>query len=298
MPLTWKTGKLFVENLDTLDCAIYSEAHGICGASWYVDIEIEGTLDGNGFVYDFSLTKKLVKETLKSTLDHTLILPKLNSNITATVSDNNRINVQIFKDDELWVYKAPKQAVYLLDTKMLSSDLIANALQLEIKKVLPANVTEVKITLREEQSSDDSSFFRYTHGLPNHIGLCQRLFHGHKSKVKIYKDDALSSELEKLVANKWFSKSIHIAEPSQFKTKSWEPYKKGPTGEKTTLCYQAAEGYFEATIPSNRIYIVEQATSIESIAKGLCKQLKDLNPDSTIKVMPFEGISKGGVASL
>jgi 6-pyruvoyl-tetrahydropterin synthase len=295
----WQTGKLFIKDLDILDCAIFSSKHGIIGTSWHVDIEVEGSLDENGFVYDFSHTKKLVKETLKDSLDHALILPSSNSQISISEDqDSNRIEISISIEDEKWNYKAPSKSVYILDSDKVTPETVAEAAEKEVLKNLPKTVSSVKISLYEESVTDGSKIFRYTHGLPNHKGLCQRLFHGHRSKIVILKDNSKSEELESLVAEKWFHSQIHIAEPGQFKSTSWQPYSVGKNGEYSTLSYTAQEGYFEATIPSHKIYIVEQATSIESIAQGLCKQLKALNPDSSITVMPHEGINKGGIASL
>ena len=68
-------GRLFIQDVDKIDCAIFDPSVGVVGQSWYVDITVSGQLDSNGFVYDFSHLKKLVKQVLKASLDHTLIIP-------------------------------------------------------------------------------------------------------------------------------------------------------------------------------------------------------------------------------
>ncbi|MDB2447205.1 6-carboxytetrahydropterin synthase [bacterium] len=291
----WNTGTLFIKELDILDCAVYSEEHGIIGTSWHVDVEVEGQLDENGFVYDFSHTKKLVKNTLKNTLDHALILPSKNKNIDLSESGGT-VNLSITTPESTWKYKAPKQAIYTVEDATVNAETVSREAEKVILKDLPDTVVSVKVRLYEEEVTDGSSIFRYTHGLPHHKGLCQRLFHGHRSKIVVLKNDVKCLESEELIANSWFNKNVHIAEPGQFKSKPWDVYTRGSKGEYAVLSYEAEEGYFEAEIPAEKVFIVEQATSIESIAQGLCKVLKNNSPESNFTVIPHEGINKGGIA--
>ena len=36
------------------------------------------------------------------------------------------------------------------------------------------------------------------------------------------------------------------------------------------LAYEAQEGSFKGSIPAEKVFLVEQATSIESISRGVC----------------------------
>ena len=84
-------GNLFVKDVDRIDCSIFDPSTGITGQSWHVDIAIEGELDENGFVHDFSLVKSLVKETLKSSVDHALIIPIKSKYIEFKESDSEEV---------------------------------------------------------------------------------------------------------------------------------------------------------------------------------------------------------------
>ena len=229
----WTTGKLFIKELDILDCAIFCEKHGIIGSSWHVNIEIEGELDENGFVYDFSHTKKLVKETLKKTLDHALIIPSNHDSISLETIDGIT-NLSISQNAESWTYTAPKAAIFQVDSKTVNAETVAIAAERAVLANLPKTVKDVKIELVEETITDNSPVFRYTHGLPNHQGLCQRLFHGHRSKIIVLENGEKSLEKEMLIAKEWFGQNIHIAEPSQLTSKPWDFYKTGPKVNKCT----------------------------------------------------------------
>ena len=47
-------GRLFINDIDRIDCAIFDPSIGVVGQSWAVDVTVYGKLDANGFVYDFS----------------------------------------------------------------------------------------------------------------------------------------------------------------------------------------------------------------------------------------------------
>ena len=68
--------------------------------------------------------------------------------------------------------------------QVTDSKKIAIDLQKRIKAFLPDNVTEVLVTLRNEDIPD--AFYHYTHGLQKHLGQCQRIAHGHRSRIEIY----------------------------------------------------------------------------------------------------------------
>ena len=293
MTQIWETGELFIKELDILDCARFCKKRGVTGQSWYVDVFVQGRLDENGFVCDFSDTKKIVKQSLKETLDHALLVPALNKNIDISQS-NNQTHLCMNSVSGTWRYSAPSCSVYLLESSELSTQQVETHAERIIKGRLPKTVSKVKVKLREERAE---STFRYTHGLPQHKGLCQRLLHGHRSKIMIERDGVRSSDCEDLITNTWLNQSIHIAEPKQFKSTPWKPYTTGPEDQIAHLGYQSEEGLFELVLPASKVFIVEQATSIESIAKGFLKKLKSTFSQSNFVVIPYEGINKGGIAT-
>ena len=109
-------GTLFIKDVDRIDCATFEPNQGVTGKSWYVDIYVTGQLDSNGFVYDFSHLKKLVKSVLKNTIDHALLIPiqvsRWNTKLLIKVSFGPSSQGRLSGIDSTWTYKCPKGAVY------------------------------------------------------------------------------------------------------------------------------------------------------------------------------------------
>ena len=66
------------------------------------------------------------------------------------------------------------------------------------------------------------------------------------------------------IAKEWFGQNIHIAEPSH-NSKPWDFYKTGPKVT-SALAYEAQEGSLKE-VSHEKVFLVEQATSIESISR-------------------------------
>ena len=290
------TGSMYVDEIDILDCAVFDTKLGVIGSSHSVDVELSGLLDKDGFVFDFSDVKKQIKKDLKETLDHALLVPKQSQSISLD-ENNGYLSIRfesMERSEKTTEYHCPKKAVYLLD----ATEITTKALEREAEKVfmknMPSSVTDIRVTLREEQN-DDFTFFRYTHGLPGHKGLCQRLLHGHRSSLRVFLNGERRKDIESDICTNWFNNHVHIAEPSQMTTKHWNLFERGNHEEICTLKYQALEGEFALTIPAESVFLVEKATSIESISQGIAKQIKLRHPDAKVKVMVSEGINKGGL---
>ena len=153
------------------------------------------------------------------------------------------------------------------------------------------------VKLREENISPTEASFRYTHGIQGHNGLCQRLFHGHRSRIEIFVGDERRPDLEHYIAREVFGSSIHIASLNQIKAGQGEVGRRGSTNEPITLHYAGTLGLYEATLPANRVFFVESETSVESIAREIARVIKrEENCTAPIKVISYEGIDKGAIA--
>ena len=299
------SGTIFLNDLAKLDSALFDPSKGIIGQSWRVDVTLSGSLDENGFVYDFGPLKKLVKQVLTSTLDHALIIP-INSQAVQyrdigggrecwkLRSKPNRMETEL-----AWEYTCPTGAVYPLRCIALNRHVIEQELSRALRHRVSSNVHQISVSLREEDVEPTEAVFRYTHGITNHNGLCQRLFHGHRSRIQVYVGDERRPDLEHYIVRDIFNTSIHIACPSQFKSGMIEPGSRGKGKENVVLSYQSNLGHFEASIPAERIFCVEGETSIEALSYAIAQFLsKEEAKGERVRVVCYEGIDKGAIAEI
>jgi 6-pyruvoyl-tetrahydropterin synthase len=294
----YKTGRMFVRDIDHLDCAIFNPEWGILGATWHVDVELAGELDNNGFVFDFGKIKQKLKQVLKETLDHALVVPRLYGGIKVLDRGEYLELEMITTGRERWTYSCPKAAVYFLSAHSTDSTELARALENEMAPYLPANVTKLSVTLREEWIPDTEGAFQYTHGLVQHEGGCQRLFHGHRSRVEIFRGNVRAYDLEKIISEDFFSKAIHLVSREQVHGPCPQVFEKGAKGGSLRLSYMSKEGLFEAEIPAHKALLLNDSTSIESVAQNIVEFISRSKQETDILVRCFEGINKGGIAAI
>lgn len=272
-------GNIFLEGVFRLDCAMFEPSAGVIGQSWRVDLNVSGALDDHNFVYDFSSLKKMARQVMKDSVDHALLMP-IGSQFVHFSEDEAaeqwRLHAQCKLTDTnfVWDYKCPEGAVFPIRSVTIRPNLVEQELARLLKHRMPQSVSDVQVSLKEESSEPTAAFFRYTHGIANHAGLCQRLFHGHRSRVEIYVGDERRADLEHFVSREIFGSSVHIATPSQVVSGYNQVGKRGPVGEAVVLSYKGSTGKFEATIPADKIFLVERETSIECVAMQIATVLK------------------------
>jgi 6-pyruvoyl-tetrahydropterin synthase len=295
-------GTLFVKDVDRLDCAVFDPSLGVVGQSWYVDIEVTGQLDENGFVYDFSHLKKLVKLVLKQSLDHALLIPIQSTHVRYQESESGEIwylkaKGRLTGANSEWVYACPKGAVYPIRSVKVTESLIEAECTRLIRHRLNSGIQKVAVKFRPEIGEATDSFFRYTHGISGHQGLCQRLFHGHRSRVEVFVGGERRRDIEQYIAHDLFNSIVHIASKTQLVDAPKHYVLSGPEDETINLAFEGTLGSYEASIPKNRIYWVEDHTSIECISQALAAHIAErLNHSCEVKVFCFEGIDKGAFA--
>jgi 6-pyruvoyl-tetrahydropterin synthase len=296
-------GAIFIRGLTTIDSAIFDPALGVVGASWYLDLEVHGQLDENGFVHDFSHVKKLARQVMKDSVDHALILPVSSKGVDYSENETGEhwrlhARCKITGRDHVWEYQCPKGATYPIRCVSLQKNVIELEIAKLLKHRLPSSVQDVKVTLREEAAEVTAAFFKYTHGITNHDGLCQRLFHGHRSRMEVLIGDERRPDLEHYVTREIFGSEVHIATPKQFVSGMIEPGMRGRAGEMVELAYTAVKGgRFFARLPADRVFVVENETSIESLAQQIAVMIRAEERTSlAVKVLAYEGIQKGAMA--
>lgn len=300
-------GRLFIQDVDKIDCAIFDPSVGVVGQSWYVDITVSGQLDSNGFVYDFSHLKKLVKQVLKASLDHTLIIPVQSKLVHYQDTDRGELwrlqaKSRLTGVNSEWSYLCPKGAVYPIRSVQVTREIVEQECSRLVRHRLPEEIHSVEVHLRKEEERAGQSFFRYSHGITGHEGLCQRLFHGHRSMIEVYVADERRHDLEQWLAHEVLGSIVHIASMTQLVNPAADlrPGVRSENQTPLTIAYEASKGRYEATVPANRVFLVEAETSVESIAQELAKLIGSEGVDlgAPIKVKCFEGIGKGAIAEL
>jgi len=288
---------LFVEHLDTIDCAVFDLLSGIVGRSWWVNLEIEGSVDKEGFIAEFGAIKKQAKKFLKFFIDHKLLVPQHSPHIAKDTSSNQErwiFSFPVFVKP--WEYRCPQGAVLEIPTESIEEMFIEQEMEKHFSSSFLPSETKVRFRLEEEIFTENQAFYCYTHGLPKHRGYCQRLFHGHRSKIKIWKNTSIDRELEWYITKKTLRNSCHFASRSQVSENLDQLVlgSLGRTENMITLCYRGTMGEFFAKLPANHVFLLPNEATVEEIGYVIWKQLiTDFPNKSAIQIACYEGIGKG-----
>lgn len=306
MPSKQPKPSIFINDLDQIDLA-YPSNGGIEGKSFIVDVELEGKLDDNGFILDFSLAKAKIKKILKDTADHALILPNKRHQMKIDRSSPENVDLLLHFSNETWAYNCPLDAIYEIEHHEFDVKVLEKTLNKSIQSQLGSDVQCTTI-LREKKRQLEGSLFHYTHGITGHLGLCQRLFHGHTGELSIssHISSLNPSSIEKDVIDNFFKRSTHIAAKDQMVSSS--STKKSMTVMGTNLLlrdyhhisYTGSKGRFEALIPKNKVIILDQTPSIENTILSVHQYIHSKhgeNVSKNLKIHLMEGVCKGAKIS-
>lgn len=280
---------LFVNRLTTLDFSYFCPVRGLVGETWIVDAILTGELNDQGMVFDFGHVKKQIKSLLDALSDHKLLIPVLHSDIEVVVT-GDRIVVQLFSSRGAYIEcKAPAKAVFLIDADVITPDTVTPILERALINMLPDNVSRISLQLYPE--AIDGAYYHYSHGLKKHSGDCQRIAHGHRSKIIITVDGIRSCELESVWSKRW--QDIYIAtEEDLLETYNKDNYIYHRFG------YTSTQGYFELTIESIYCYFINTDSTVELLAEHAARRLAAENSGSEIQVTAYEGLDKGAISKI
>jgi len=280
---------LFVDHLTVIDFAYFHPERGIVGESLILDVELFGELNDEGMLFDFSFVKKRIKSCVDTLVDHKFLVAKQQENLVIEQGPNKlSLNLQT-NNGERTIHVSPDEAVYFIEDKTVTPQSIAKAIQQTIKDLLPDNVSKVALNLRSENISSD--FYHYAHGLKKHYGDCQRIAHGHRSKIDVWENGQYSQKWSAHIAKMW--KDIYLA--------TEEDIKESISIDSTDYWvfeYHANQGLFEVTYPKSRCFLIKTDTTVELIADFLANYLKQQSPDSEFKVKAYEGVDKGAIVTV
>ena len=277
---------LFVNNLTNIDFSYLDPQRGVVGETWLLDVELTGELDEQGMVFDFGDVKPLIKQFADNSIDHSLAVPETAVEWLAAPgnnSDTKRFRYAL-SDGGLIEHTSPSEAICVLPMATIEPEPVARWLEAELLPQLPGNVKALTIMLRPEEISD--AYYHYSHGLKHHGGNCQRIAHGHRSRVQLFENGVRLPELEQQWAERWCDIYIGSVEDlvETVELNGIPHYR---------FAYQAAQGSFELTIPKNRCDLMETDSTVELIAAFIHQQLH--RPG--LKVRAFEGLAKGAVVA-
>lgn len=277
---------LFVEQLTVLDFSRLDRARGLVGESWIVDLELEGELDDQSMVLDFGAAKRLAREAVEDYADHKLLVPGRCGWLELAESAASG-DLRIEAPAAGLRLRTPGVAVCRLD----AADVTMPALQVELEACvaasMPPNVSRVRIGLREE--GGPGAYYHYSHGLKRHDGNCQRIAHGHRSRIEIYADGRRNDHWERIWAERWRDIYLGSVEDVAAETR---------LGDRPALrfAYVAGQGEFELELWRERCELVPEDTTVERLAAYIAGELARLSPGTAFRVRAYEGVQKGAVA--
>lgn len=274
---------LFVEQLTVIDCARLDAERGLVGESWIVDIELEGALDEQSMVLDFSTVKRQLKKAVDAGLDHRLLVPAQAAGLQVE-HDGDRLVLDFPTRLGRYRHESPACAVAMLPYPELDRAAVETALQAQLRPELPGSVSGLRVQLRDEFI--DGASYQYVHGLKKHDGACQRIAHGHRSRIEVRVGGERSAVLERQLADAWAD--IYLATRADLS-------RQGP--DWLEFAYHSREGSYRLQLPAQRCQLMDADTTVERIAELLLERLaSQLGSTPAIEVRAYEGVMKGAIA--
>lgn len=294
---------IFVDKLVNLDFTYFHLQRGLVGETLLVDFSLSGDQNDQGMVLDFGDVKRKVATSLEEAIDHKLVLPITGTHNQVKITpDNNHCNNNIIKLlDAHYAYtlSLPTSGFSALPISEITPETLSTYLLDWLQQQNWWNKNwQASITLSPEILPTESPYFHYTHGLPKHAGPCQRIAHGHRSKLQIFRNGEPDLASAYQWCDKWKdiyigSKQDIVGEDNQGSTPSYK------------FAYTSQEGYYALEIPQARTYLIDSETTIENIAQHVAQSvasaphphtMEDRQQSATqITARVHEGYNKGAV---
>ncbi|WP_043318568.1 6-carboxytetrahydropterin synthase [Microbulbifer sp. HZ11] len=278
---------LFVDSLTNVDFSYLHHTRGIVGETWLANAALDGALDQQGMVCDFGIVKKTLRNWLDDELDHRLLVPVRSPHLVIE-RDGDQLHLEwALADGKCITVGGPAQAFALVEAESITAESVARWCVTQLDGVFPTSVDQLTLAFSNEQI--DTPFYHYSHGLKKHDGNCQRIAHGHRSRIRIDVNGQRNPELEALWAERW--KDIYLGTREDLTGESGEADDKH-----LHFAYQAQQGAFALSIPASRCEILGCDTTVEQLAQYIADELAKENSGKDITVRAYEGIGKGAVA--
>ncbi len=277
--------RLFVDQLTVLDFSFLHVERGLLGESWLASIELGGGLDAQGMVLDFGQVKKQVKQLIDLEFDHRLLVPASHPGLALSQTGQRHRLSFTTRRGEIIEHAAPNDAIQLIDSDQVTPEAVARAIEQRLRKQLPRNVISVHVDLRPEEIR--GAYYRYSHGLKQHKGNCQRIAHGHRSAIRVERNGQRDQALEKQWAERWRDSYIGTREDLRSREDA----------DCHHFAYTSAQGEFSLTLPSSRCVLIDTDSTVENLARHIAASLHADHPGDRFEVRAFEGVRKGALAT-
>ncbi|MGX5914195.1 6-carboxytetrahydropterin synthase [Aliidiomarina sp. Khilg15.8] len=289
--------QLFVNDLTVIDFSYLCPERGMVGESWIVDITLDGSLNDQSMVLDFGRVKKQIKAIIDDSVDHKLVVPTEHSFTQVTRRDDESgywVDFMRPQNRSIHLF-CPADAFAFIDATAITMESVKSYLQAVIKRQLPTNVQGLQLTLRSEDIN--GFFYHYTHGLKKHDGNCQRIAHGHRSRLQVFLDGMRTPRLEKSWSQRWEDIYVGSVEDRVSKTAMQlsDSASSAVADDHVCYSYQADQGLFELAIPAAENTLIETDSTVECISEYLAQTIKADEPDAAVKVIAYEGVGKGAI---
>ncbi len=276
--------QLFVKRLTVIDFSYLDAERGLVGESWQVDIELTGGLDQQGMVLDFAEVKKTVKRLIDDNFDHRLLVPAQHPELA--IWKANTITELSFplNSGALIRHRSPQDAINLVPAETITPDSLVPAIIGTLTPEMPRNVTEIRLRLWPEHCDD--AYYHYSHGLKHHCGNCQRIAHGHRSRLEILRNGERDRTLEQEWSRIW--RDVYIGSREDLNKQQ---------GDNLIFNYRSEQGEFSLSLPKPACYLVDTDSTVENLAQHIADTLKARFPLDAFRVYAYEGVDKGAVGS-
>ena len=285
---------LFVNDLTVIDFSYLCEKRGIVGESWIVDLVLIGDLDHQSMVLDFGKVKKRIKSIIDGSVDHKLAVATNSDTTTITKLDKGTKVEFPFGDNLYTSVYSPDSAFAMINAEAIDMECVKAFLIEVINPHLPGNVSAIDIKLRAE--AINGFYYHYTHGLKKHDGNCQRIAHGHRSKIQVQQDDMYAPKWQKYWSDRF--EDIYIGSEEDIVSPEQLDYLTAPDSHPDLIAfkYEADQGEYELVISNNVVEVVPCDSTVECLAQYMAEELKAQVPDSSFTITAYEGVGKGAIA--
>lgn len=275
--------RLFVDNLTNVDFSYLCPTRGLVGETWLAHVELVGELDHQGMVCDFGVVKKSLRNWLDDQLDHRLLVPADHPRVSCKRQEQE-LSIELELDSGSRIHtRSPVQAVTLVAAHSITADSVAQWCITSLAGLFGTGIEKIRLSFTPE--SIEGPYYHYSHGLKKHEGNCQRIAHGHRSKIMVWRNDELCPHTMQDWAKKW--QDIYIASNED-------------CIDKTTLsanfAYTSRQGEFQLSLPLQQCYFIDTDTTVEHLAQHMANEISKQYPGERITVKAFEGIAKGAIA--